>query len=391
VQLRGFFDAPLWVDVAPYDATRAPLVNQTQSVFALTNATGRSGATCGALYGTTPASPEAWKCLYGAFRLPTVHTQWLASAPQFDADQLVYDVGSPPPYTGAQLSYADIFQRNVRSAVMQLPSAQQGGSAVYSSACFGRCTSVSGQFGQVTVDGISLKEYLGDWYFGGPLGNRPQVVEACAGFGCGACRAPPGDVAPAPPLPPARAGLYAPPGPVPSPPGFTARLAARARTDAAPAPPGHAGASSAASTSDAGTFSGSHLLIIAILAFLIAAAVRILASRTRRTMGDRCAGVPWCLGACVRACARERFFPSAWLTLRRPCALFLCCHVSVATSFEMQRNAETAPLLRAGSLGRAGGSAGAVGGAPAPPRPGFSSPSLPPGIRVTKVAPVGRG
>jgi hypothetical protein len=210
VQLRGFFDGPLWVDVAPYDTAHVPLVNQTQSVFALVNATGRSGLACGALYGTVPTVPEAWKCLYGAFRLPTVHTQWLASAPQFDEDQLVYDVGAKPPYSGAQLAYADIFQRNVRSAVMQLPSAQQGGSAVYSSACFGRCTSVSGQFGHVTVDGISLKDYLGDWYFGGPLGNRPQVVEACAGFGCGACRAPPADVAPAPPLPPARAGPLSP-------------------------------------------------------------------------------------------------------------------------------------------------------------------------------------
>jgi hypothetical protein len=66
-----------------------------------------------------------------------------------------------------------------------------------------------------------------------------------------------------------------------------------------------------------------------------------------------------------------------------PCA----ARSRASTSFEMQHNAETSPLLArsaSAARGAGGGSAGAL-------RPGFSSPAVPPGIRVTKVAPVGHG
>jgi hypothetical protein len=328
-QLRGFFDGPLWVNLAPYSSDIVPLNNQTASAMLLFNATQRLGDACSETY----AGTEDWKCLFGQYRLPLIRgTQWFASAGQFDALQLSYDMGAPPPYTGAQTTYADIFQRTVRGIVMTLPAAQQGGSAIYSSACYAHCTSVSGAFWGVRVDGdISVRDYLGEWYWGGPLGNRPQVVEACVGFGCGQCASRTAPATLAPPLPPARLGLYAPPGPVYAPPGFKAKLMTSAKGKAiAAAAPGSAARSSN------GWFTGSHLGILAGTMLITAAALRIVAARATRTLGDSAAG-----------------------------------------SFEM-RSAEASPLLgRKGSGGRV-------------TRPGFSAPSLPPGVRVTKVAPVGR-
>jgi len=131
-----------------------------------------------------------------------------------------------PPYVAGNLSYADGFQAAVRSVVLSLPAPGQVNSAVYSSACFKHCTSTLawGSFWGVRVDDVSLRSYLGAWYFGGQApssasgatGQLPsgpgslsggaavpalhsQWVEQCNGFGCGQCH---GQAAEAPPSPP---------------------------------------------------------------------------------------------------------------------------------------------------------------------------------------------
>ena len=186
VQLRGFFDSALWITLAPFEAGTLPLQNQTEGALILYNASARLGPSCASLY-----TGEEWKCLFGQYRFPTLRTQYFSSDSQFDAFQLPYDEGALPPYTGAQLSYAAIYQRNIRAQLLALPASQQGGSAVYSSACFKHCTSTSNAFWGVKVDGtISLRDHVGAWFFGGPLGSRPQVIEACNGFGCGQCSGP---------------------------------------------------------------------------------------------------------------------------------------------------------------------------------------------------------
>jgi hypothetical protein len=124
-----------------------------------------------------------------------------------------------PPYSSASsLAFADGFQALVRSVVLDLPTAAQRGSAVYSSACFKHCTTNSGSFYGVRVNSVSLKTALEQWYFastpasaatGLPAGMPPQRIESCNGFGCGECHAK--TAKPAPPLPPAYAtSLYAP-------------------------------------------------------------------------------------------------------------------------------------------------------------------------------------
>ena len=263
VQLRGFFDSALWTDIEPYEADVLPLMNQTEQAFTLLNATARVGTACGAIY----PGVDAWKCLMGQWRLPSLKTTWLSSDSQFDSMLLPYDIGAGPPYTGAALTYANMFQRSVRSTLMQLPASTQGGSAVFSSACYAHCTSSTDSFWGVHVDGsYSLRDYLSQWFFGGPLGNRPQLVEACVGYGCGQCHK--ATAAPAPPLPPARAGLYTLASPPPPP---VARLAML----------GHGSSATAAQGGKKGsTMAPKTLLTMVVVAVVATVALCIIAGRT---------------------------------------------------------------------------------------------------------------
>jgi hypothetical protein len=165
--------------------------------------------------------------------MPFIKTPYLMSASQFDAFQLPYNEGgAKPPYIGAAGTYANAFQTITRDVMLQLPTTQQAGSAVFSSACFKHCVCTIGAFWGVRVNGKSLSHYLGAWYFGTdmhwpqwapqtlppvaapgtsllPAGVTSQWIEACGGFGtglngCGEChsRTP----SRAPPLPPAYGG-----------------------------------------------------------------------------------------------------------------------------------------------------------------------------------------
>ena len=212
----AFFDSPMWVDVEPVTGADGSIISleyQTQQIYALVNATARLGDACAAAY-----PGEGWKCLYGQYRLPFVETPYLVSASQFDKYQLPYNEGGMPPYNPSQLEYAASFQDAVRTVMLNLPTSSQPRSAVFSSACFKHCTSslAWGSFWGVKVGQVSLRDYLGAWYFGGglpsnltagaaslPPGLSKQHIEACSGFGCGQCHRKPSQVAPAPPLPPA--------------------------------------------------------------------------------------------------------------------------------------------------------------------------------------------
>jgi hypothetical protein len=228
-QVLGFLDSAFWVDVMPLQNNIIPLANETQALLPLVNATGRLGPLCAAAY---PEEEEQWKCLFGQYRMPYITTPFLLSASQFDKYQLPYNEGGAPPYLGQSLSYADAFQTVVRDLVLNLPTPNQPGSAMFSSACFKHCTSNVPEFWGVKVNGLSLKDYLVAW-LAGEVDAKGQAVaqniESCTGFGCGACdarRDAPGR-APEPPLPPAHtadlslsaAGVgmvrYMPPPPAP--------------------------------------------------------------------------------------------------------------------------------------------------------------------------------
>ena len=149
LNVRGFLDSPLWVDELPMLPTIMPLQNETQAIYGLINATARIPPACAAAY----PGAEGWKCLYGQYRIPFMTTPYLMSASQFDKYQLPYNEGGNPPYLPGtpQLAFADGFQGLVRSVVLNMPTASQPGSAVYSSACFKHCTSTLGSFWGVVL------------------------------------------------------------------------------------------------------------------------------------------------------------------------------------------------------------------------------------------------
>ena len=169
-------------------------------MYGLVNATARLGTLCVAAY---PDAADQWKCLFGQYRLPYLTTRYLLSASQFDKYQLPYNEDAAPPYTGSQLLYANSFQAAVRSVALDLPTPNQPGSAVFSSACFKHCTSDIGSFWGVKINGVSLKDTLQAWYFPGASPAPSQTIEACTGFGCGECHRPSADMPPQASLPPA--------------------------------------------------------------------------------------------------------------------------------------------------------------------------------------------
>ena len=103
----------------------------------------------------------------------------------------------------------------VRSVLSGLPTAQQQGSAVYSSACFKHCTSDIGSFWGVRVNGVPLSAFARNWYDGVASAGTGFVsqavpsmalVEGCTGFGngklgCGECHAKAPPIVDRPPLP----------------------------------------------------------------------------------------------------------------------------------------------------------------------------------------------
>jgi hypothetical protein len=208
VQVVGLLDSPLWVDVQPFgdNPQVMPLENETQMIVPYINPTLVLDPDCVAAY----PGAENWRCLYGEYRLPFIKTPYLLSASQFDKYQLSYNEAASPPYTGDALTYADAFQSTVRGVLAGLPTPQQAGSAVFSTACFKHCTSDIGDFWGVKVGRISLKTWMAAWLIGQL--PQPQLVEDCTGFGCGQCHSEPaadaetlGELYPSPPPPTAAA------------------------------------------------------------------------------------------------------------------------------------------------------------------------------------------
>jgi Pectinacetylesterase len=101
VEVRGFFDSPMWVDVQPF-AREISLENETIAITNLVNATAVMDPACLLNY-TIVISPgvydlsQTWKCLYGQYRMPFVRTPFLVSASQQDKFQLSVRFLPPPP------------------------------------------------------------------------------------------------------------------------------------------------------------------------------------------------------------------------------------------------------------------------------------------------------
>lgn len=108
VDIVGFLDSPLWLDIDPYVGSGydgfAKVCQDAYTTFHVT----RLGSECFAAHW---ASGEAWKCIMGQYRMPHVRTPYLIMASQYDAFQLGRNGIKPSRITAPMEAYAIEQQR----------------------------------------------------------------------------------------------------------------------------------------------------------------------------------------------------------------------------------------------------------------------------------------
>jgi hypothetical protein len=202
VTVSGFFDSATLLDVIPMNPTALSMANITALTFDYVNAAGLVAPACAATYPN-----ETWRCVFGQYALPFVRTPYLLAQPQFDRAQLAFNAPRPGS-TPASLAYADTFGQDTQALIAQLPTPDQlPHSAVFSSACFTYCPSMTAHFWNVEVQHspapataaslldhrkvtnkpLSLQAALNLWYF--EQIQNLRVVDPCTGFRCGQCTA----------------------------------------------------------------------------------------------------------------------------------------------------------------------------------------------------------
>ena len=163
VTVQGLFDSAAVLDIEPLSPDTISLANMTAQAFDFVGAAFTANADCLADNGQAP-----WRCMLGSTLLPYVQIPYLLVQSQFDRAQLMYN--APKPGRGnVSLSYADAFGAASRALFDTLPTATQSKSALFASACFSYCTSLSGMFWNIAVDGVAPPEFLGQ-----PLPGKPQ-------------------------------------------------------------------------------------------------------------------------------------------------------------------------------------------------------------------------
>ena len=81
VTVRALIDSAIWLDVPPLSgASGMTLQEETAQMLAFTNASGRLSPGCAAQY----TGDDAWRCLYGQYRLPFVKVPYFVAQAQFD-------------------------------------------------------------------------------------------------------------------------------------------------------------------------------------------------------------------------------------------------------------------------------------------------------------------
>ena len=84
------------------------------------------------------------------------------------------------PKSPSQLMYADAFQQAMRAELYTLPTAEQEGSGVFSSACLHHCVTDEAAFWGLQVYGVSYSDALRWWFFGGGAQRRRQRLRRTA-------------------------------------------------------------------------------------------------------------------------------------------------------------------------------------------------------------------
>jgi len=73
--VRGLLDSGLWIDIPPMDTEEVSLQSQAQQGYALWNPSAVIPNACAKQY----SGSDAWKCIYGVYRLPFVTTPYFGT------------------------------------------------------------------------------------------------------------------------------------------------------------------------------------------------------------------------------------------------------------------------------------------------------------------------
>jgi len=192
VEVLGFLDSPLWIDMPPYGGSGfVGFATQCQGVFD-NFGVNHLGADCVAAH---PDIRDTWKCIMGQYRMPHVKTPYFVVASQYDSFQLSKNRITGTGLNDSQRAYADNFARRtaalMRSLRSRWPAAAPEQNAVFSCACHDHaCSDTESCFdrracgAEVTTLDVALRRFLAQRARPAP---PPQLewIDSCKGFACG--------------------------------------------------------------------------------------------------------------------------------------------------------------------------------------------------------------
>lgn len=188
--LGAFLDSPYTIDIVPYDSGFAGFQYETKEIYARYNVTAIVPDDCAAMY---PAdSEDAWKCVYGQYRMPFVTTPYVLMASQYDSYQLSFNTGTEPvngKYVDpGAAQYAQKWSDETEGHLRDLD--RSNGNKISDSSknfilswqCYNHDVSETSRFWTLTASGISQYEAVRRLQTGS---TGASWIEDCVGLFCG--------------------------------------------------------------------------------------------------------------------------------------------------------------------------------------------------------------
>lgn len=189
VDIMGFLDSPLYIDVPPFAGSFPGFAFENQQVYRFANIS-HLGSGCEAQYDEM----SRWKCIFGEYRMPFIRTPYLLVASQFDSFQLGRNGVHGAPSSDTEWKYAEAFRDRTLTVLKSLranwPKDATQQNAVFSWSCYSHCMSGSESGfnrdtcapGDTTMDS-ALQQFAG---MATPRTSPPlQWIDTCTGWACG--------------------------------------------------------------------------------------------------------------------------------------------------------------------------------------------------------------
>ena len=181
IRVLGFLDSAMWVDMSPANGSAfLGFANITRAVHAF--AQPHMGE-CASVY----AGTEAWKCIFGQYRLPLLHTPYVAVGSQHDSYQLGNNLGAVSPATAVGRQFLTQFATRVESLADWMASSH--GRIVYSSRCHRHATSEGPLFTACGCLQVSMQQALDQLWLNDSCSSMAYVDRTCpaSSYNCSCC------------------------------------------------------------------------------------------------------------------------------------------------------------------------------------------------------------